>query len=232
MCSQPPSSRLCCHPKVCTEPLGAFLCAALASQHGLEHTSVTEERTGQSGPGACWHCCRKHPSQAGGTGLFPALPWQHRSRAMAEPPASACTPQQRAMLARCPDTGPRAEAAPGLLLSTPGHAWGHSSTPFSCTPCPTVCPQARRRPRAGAVPSPGAVQGGTGCVCLLQGTARLCWGGMAAAASLSLADPVPSWQQGRGVSRRSRPSCGCRRSPRQVQGRRRTWGCLCPVPML
>lgn len=140
LCSQPPSSRLCCHPRVCTEPVGAFLCAALASQHGLEHTSVTEERTGQSGPGACWHCCRKHPSQAGGTGLFPALPWQHRSRVMAEPPASACTPQQRAVLARCPDTGPRAEAAPGLLLSTPGHAWGHSSTPFSCTPCPTVSP--------------------------------------------------------------------------------------------
>lgn len=47
---------------------------------------------------------------------------------------------QRAVLARCPDTGPRAEAAPELLLSTPGHARGHSSTPFSCTPCPTVSP--------------------------------------------------------------------------------------------
>lgn len=94
------------------------------------------------------------------------------------------------------------------------------------------CPQARRRPRAGAVPGHGAVQGGTGCACLLRGTARLCRGGVAAAASLSLADPVPSPQQERGVSRGSRPSCGCRRSPRQVQGRRRTWGCLCPVPML
>lgn len=138
---------------------------------------------------------------------------------------------QRAVLARCPDTGTRAEAAPGLLLSTPGHDGGTAAHPSAAPPA-LRCPQARCRPRAGAVPSPGAVQGGTGCVCLLQGTARLCRGGVAAAASLSLADPVPSWQQGRGVSRRSRPSCGCRRSPRQVQGRRRTWGCLCPVPML
>lgn len=58
MCSQPPSSRPCCHPKVCTEPVGAFLCAVLASQRGLEHTSATEGRTGQSGPGACCHSCR------------------------------------------------------------------------------------------------------------------------------------------------------------------------------
>lgn len=121
---------------------------------------------------------------------------------------------------------------PQNCCSAPWGMHGGTAAHPSAAPPALRCPQARRRPRAGAVPSPGAVQGGTGCVCLLQGTARLCRGGLAAAASLSLADPVPSWQQGRGVSCRSRPSCGCRRSPRQVQGRRRTWGCLCPVPML
>lgn len=143
-----------------------------------------------------------------------------------------CTPRHRELCSLAALTQAPELRQPQNCCSAPWGMHGGTAAHPSAAPPALRCPQARRRPRAGAVPSPGAVQGGTGCVCLLQGTARLCRGGMAAAASLSLADPVPSWQQGRGVSCRSRPSCGCRRSPRQVQGRRRTWGCLCPVPML
>lgn len=85
-----------------------------------------------------------------------------------------CTPQRRELCWLTALTQAPELRQPQDCCSVPRGMHGGTAAHPSAAPPALRCPQARCRPRAGAVPSPRAVQGGTGCVCLLQGTARLC----------------------------------------------------------